>query len=618
MRIFQELRERRLFQIALSYAGIGWAILEVTDQLADRAIVPEIVYKLVLIWVLLGIPATVLIGWHHGEKGKQKAPLSEIIAIVVLVLIASGLTFSTVSRERALQDFATAAENPLEMRRLAVMYFRDDSPGGEYQYLADGLTEDLIAELSQVPSLSVVSRNGSLQFRGSDAPPDSIARVLGAGTLVDGSVEQRGQRLRVSIALREGQSGQVFKRVGFDMDPAELIGVRDSVSVETARLLREWLREEVRARQSASSTRNTAAWGLLQRAEKTRKDAEVAVAAGDSDTALQLFEAADSLLAQAQEMDRSWAEPPVARAAIAYRRSRLVQGTPPAAMEFVRAGLELTEEALRRSNTAARAYEMRGTFNYFTWLLRVTTDPAEHEALLQSARADLEMAVRFDPLLASAHATLSHLYTQDDVSSAVVAAQKAYDADAYLEVADLVLFRLFTGSQDLGNFTSARRWCDEGRRRFPEDYRFVQCELRQMITPGVDRPDVDLAWRLLARQEEFVPEPRRAYERARAEMMVAGAIARAARTGSPALQDSARAVLDRARAQVTPQLDPVGDLLGVEAYIRVLLGEKERAVGLLQQQLAANPLLFSRTRGEVSWWWRDLQDQPRFREMVGL
>jgi TolB-like protein len=620
MGIFQQLRERRLFQIAISYAGIGWAILEVTDQLADRGIAPELLYRVVLIWVLVGIPASLLVGWHHGEKGKQRAPVSEIAVLAVLAIFALGMSASTVGRQRTSAQLAAAQENPLDLRRIVVTYFRDDSPNGDYQYLADGITEDLIAELTQVQGLSVVSRNGSMQFRGLDVSPDSVAKSLNAGTVVEGSVEPRGKRLRVRINLLEGQSGAVFGRVAFDLDAADELVLRDSVTEQTGRLLRSHLGDEVRMQRSAAGTRNTAAWALLQRAEKLRKDAEAAVRAHDMENATALYERADSLLVDVEQLDREWSEPSIARAAIRYRQSRLAASSPTQAVRLIEAGLAHANEALRRSKTAARAYELRGTLSYFRWMLKVESDAKAQEALLQNARVDLETAVKYDPLLASAHATLSHLQIQlDDVSSAVLAAQKAYEADMYLEVADLVLWRLFNGSLGLGNFSKAKSWCDEGVRRFPTDSRLVACPLHLMMTPSVELPDIDSAWAIAARAAALAPSARAEAERVQNEMLVAAAIARTARhQQSTTLADSSRAVLRRAAASAGPELDPTRSLLSLEAYVWVLLGDKERAVGALYQHAAADPQAYARTRGETSWWFRDLEDHPRYRQLIGL
>jgi TolB-like protein len=617
---FRELRQRRIFQVVVSYIVIGWVGLQVADQLADRGIVPELVYRLVLIWFVFGIPVALTLGWYHGEKGRQKMTIGEVSLLLLFSVMALGMSVSTVFREQAMRDLLLAAENPLEMRRIAVTYLRDDSPDAELQYLADGLTEELIAQLSQVRGFSVVSRSGVLQFRGLDVPADSVARVLSAGTIVAGSVEPRGSKLRVHLRVMEGQTGQTFRRVSLDLDSEEGLAARDSVAAAAARLLREWLGEEVRVQQSASGTQNRIAWVLLQRAEKSRKDAEAAFFEGDVEAAMRWFDAADSLLAESEALDENWPDPLVDRAALAYRRARIAQRDPAEAIRLIGLGVGYATEALRRSRTSARAHELRGSLNYYRWLLRLEPDSRQAEALFASARTDLETAVRFDQLLASAYATLSHLrFAEADDAGGVLAAQKAYETDMYLENANTVIWRLFNGNLELGDFAKARHWCDVGVSRFPNDFRLASCELRLMSTPGIERPSIDAAWAVLERVEELAPPNRKESERLRGEMALAGVIARVGRIeSSTGLTDSARAVLLRASDRVTPALDPNREMLLIAAYSWSLIGDVERAVTHLQQYGAADPQFFARVRGESDWWWRELQSHPKFRELFGL
>jgi len=80
--------------------------------------------------------------------------------------------------------------------RLAVLYFEDPTPGHALAYLAGGLTEALIHELSDVSTLQVISSNGVAPFRNADVPLDSIARLLNVGTIVDGRVESSATACR--------------------------------------------------------------------------------------------------------------------------------------------------------------------------------------------------------------------------------------------------------------------------------------------------------------------------------------------------------------------------------------------------------------------------------------
>lgn len=604
--IFGKLRERRLTQIVISYLAAGWVVLEVADQFTERGLIPDFVYQVALTWYLVGIPACLLIGWYHGEKGEQQAPRSEIAALLGLAGLAAFLSVSPVSEYLSGVQRAAAAASSLNLRRVGVMYFNDISRGKQQQYLADGLTEDLITELGSVRNLDVISRNGMVQFRQSDASPDSIAQALNAGTLVDGTVERVGDKLRVDVRLLDGTSGSVFKSAEFERPAADLLAVREELVKEVSGFLREWVGEEVRLRDTRAETESPAAWALLQRAEKARKDAERALGQDDLAAMDRAFAQADTLLMQAETLDPDWAEPAVLRGRIAYRRARTAED-PHEAVTWVQRGLEHAEQALQRAGGSnAEALELRGTLHYFAWLLGTTPEPTARDEQLRAARADLERAVQQDPTLASAHSTLSHLYYRDDIPSAVLAARRAYEEDAYLDVANEVLWRLSLGSYDLEQFDQMKRWCDEGGRRFPQDFRFTECQLWWMTTPA-SQPAAPQAWQLLARLDSLTPEPRQEYEHARGLLLVGGVLARAGAA------DSARAVLQRADAAAGYGVDPTRELQQVAAYMWTLLGRNDNAIRLLKQYAGANP----GSSFEHHWWWRALRGDPAFQDLAG-
>ncbi|HET7296434.1 MAG TPA: serine/threonine-protein kinase [Gemmatimonadales bacterium] len=539
-------------------------------------------------------------------RGVQR-PRSLAWRVVPVIVVAAGIAGYFAVRSGRGGGGTTGSG--LDPRHIAVLYFDDLSPGQTLGYLADGLTEAVIDALSQVPALSVISKNGVAVYRASDVAPDSIARGLNVGTLVRGDVEQSGDRYHVSVRLIDGASGADYKRASFDQAGGDPLAMRDSLTRKVAEFLRQRLGEEVRLREERAGTRSPAAWSLRERAERSRKDAEAALERGDPSGTVAAFQRADSLAALAEAADANWAEPIVFRGEVAYRRSRLAE-TPREAVQWIQVGSDDAERALHLAPNDPAALELRGTLRYFHWTLRVVPDPSAARALLQNARQDLEAAVQLDPSRASAYSTLSHLYYQvEDVPAAVLAARRAYEADAYLSVARDVLARLFVGSLDLEQFSQAERWCDEENRRFPHDYRTAECQLMLMTTPA-RAPDVGRAWRLVAMLDTVAPPAYRPYLRLEARLRAGGVLARAG------LRDSARHVLARTRAAATPAADPGQELLAIEAYQRTLLGDRDEAIELLKRYSAANPGHFERGK-DISWWWRDLREDPRFKALVG-
>ena len=614
MGIFSELRDRRLFQIVASYLAAGWIALEVVDQLVSRGVLPSVVYTIVLLAYLCGIPAALLIGWYHGEKGEQKAPRAEVAMLSVIGIVFLVFSSFTVRDYRAERIARIAAQREAgnDLRKIGVLYFRDYTPGAEYQHVADGLTESLIDELTRVPALQVITRNGAALFRGKDVPRDSIGAVLGIGTLVDGTIEKTGEKLRITVRLFDAQSGSEFRSTTIETAASEVLSARDQLVEDVAQLLRSWLGNEVKVRQGGQRIANSQAWTLYQRAERARKQAESSIRHGDTHGAANAWAQADSLAAQAELLAPEWAEPIVMRGSTAYRRSRTAHGHADV-LRFADQALGHAERALELSATHAPALELRGTARYWKYLRTRADDPDGASRLLAQAQADLEEAVRIDPLLASAHSTLSHLLYREDVSSALLAARRAYEADAYLDVAPEVLYRLTNGNYDIENFDQMEKWCNEAARRFPDDLRFTECQL-VLMTTRQQEPDVDRAWSLLAQLERLAPDQSRAFKRASGTMLVGGTIARASRVGggNAALADSARAVLMKARSLMTPEVDPEQSLLPETAYMYTLLGDNRSAIELLRRHAAVNP----HYSFEHHWWWRELRGTPEFQPLL--
>jgi len=503
------------------------------------------------------------------------------------------------------------ASGGLDPRTVAVLYFADRSEGRAREYVSDGLTESLIEQLGQVRALDVVSTNGVAAFRGSAASPDSVARALRAGTVVMGSVEEVGDRLRIAVRMIDGNSGVTLKRKVVEQATADVLGARDKVAREVADFLRARVGEEVSLRERRAGTRDVVAWQQLLRAERLQRDAELAAGEGDSAAAARHFAGADSLLALAEARDPAWVDPITLRAAVAVSRVR-ARPTAIAARPWVEAGLGHAARALARSPRDPASLEFRGTLRYFAWALSLAPDPRDAATLLRAAEADLRTATDFDRSRAGAYSVLSQVRDQqDDMVGAKLAAQRAYEEDAFLSGADRVLWRLYATSYDLEQFDDAVRWCEEGRHRFPANPQFVRCRLWLFTTPARP-PDVAEAWREVEELRRLTPANDWPIRGREAQILAAAAAARAGDA------DSARRVLLRARAGA--DVDPQHDLLPFEAFVRTLLdseSDRAEAFSLLRRYVTANPAHRAGFAESQSWWWKEIRTDPRYAELVG-
>jgi TolB-like protein len=611
VKLWGEIKQRRITQIVVTYMAGGWMALAAVDQFVDRALLPPVVYNVGLTLYLFGAAAAFIIGWYHGEKGVQKAPASEILLLALIALGSIGMSAQVI---RAGLSPDAAVDLGVDPRRIAVRYFENASSSDELASVADGITEALIERLAEVRSLDVVSKNGVLPYRDMAVRSDSVASALSVGTLIEGSVEQRADRLRITTRLVDGFSGADIERAVLEIPAGEFLVARDSVASTVASLLRERLGEEVRLRELRAGTRSDQAWALAQRAEGLRIEAEDNFDGGGEVTAsVAKYRQADSLLALAEAADPAWARPPGDRAHVAYRRAwfAFADNALELASEQIHVGRQHTQRALELNPEDAHALEQRGTLALLGLQLAMALgedDQSVLDALLAESQADLEAAVEQDPSLATAHAMLSFLFQgMGDNVGAVLSARRALEEDAYLRGAQRIYDRLAWAQYNLEQFRDSRNWCEEGRRRFPGDYRFIECQLWLAATPSAP-VDVEGAWALLAQLDSLVPEPIRAYKHGVGAIMVAGVLSRAG------LPDSASAVF--ASIDHSEAVDPQRNLFIYEAGIRSSTGDADGALDVLRRWIAATPGGTLGEGGEAQWWWQGLRGRPEFERFV--
>jgi TolB-like protein len=609
---FKDLRERRVLQFLVTYVAVGWIALEAVGLLVEQAVLPGWIFRVAFTLFLCGIPGALIVTWFHGAKGDQVAPPVEkwLLGIVGVFAIGASAWVGRASMEPAV-DAPVELTDTEDPRRVAVLYFGTQGGGEDAEFLAAGLTESLIDELSTVDSLSVVSRNGSQIYRDPPRPAlDSIGRALEVGTLVDGTVAVAGDRVRVTVNMINAEDGTQFENTRFERPRAQIFDLQDTLSLQVADFLRQRIGIELDRVVLRRGTDSPEAWELLQRAAVTADRTAEYLGHGDVDAASRALEEAEGVLAQAEAADPSWVEPVTRRGWLAYRQSRLGGLDRTGYDQWTTIGLEHADRALAMAPEDRSALELKGTLLYWRYLLNLIPDELESDEAFHTAE-DLFRAAGTP----SAQASLSHLLlNRGENELAYAAARNSYAADPFLENANLTLWRLASTQWTMGDERQTERWCDEGLRRFPEDYRFHQCQLMLFGMEGVPA-DVPAAWQHLRDFVEFSPPQLQEVNERQGMQYMAMALVRAQ------LPDSARAVMVQGRTSA--EVDPTREIARLESIPRSWLGDWEEVTRLMGLYLSANPLQVdgyrtSLAENAVPWYHEALQDRADFRSLLGL
>jgi eukaryotic-like serine/threonine-protein kinase len=147
-------------------------------------------------------------------------------------------------------------------KSVAVLPFENLSPDTESEYFSDGMTEDVIARLSKIRDLRVISRTSVMCYKKATRPLREIARELGVATIVEGSVRRAGSRLRVVAQLIDASTDEHLWSESFDRDLMDVFAVQTEIAEEIATALQAALTPAERARLERKPTDNLDAYNL--------------------------------------------------------------------------------------------------------------------------------------------------------------------------------------------------------------------------------------------------------------------------------------------------------------------------------------------------------------------
>ena len=241
------LRRRKVVQWGILYVAASWSFLQGFEFLSDTYAWPRQFQQLATLALIVGLPIVLVLAWYHGDRGHQRVTTAEFAIITLLLLIGGGaLAFY----QRNLEGDGEAApaapgisEQPASpgasdaRPSLAVLPFVDLSQAKDQEYLGDGLAEEILNQLAQVPALRLVGRTSSFSFKGKDDDLRSIGSKLGVAHLLEGSVRKSGDRIRITAQLAAAADSSPLWSKTYDRNLTDVFAIQDEIARDVAQAL---------------------------------------------------------------------------------------------------------------------------------------------------------------------------------------------------------------------------------------------------------------------------------------------------------------------------------------------------------------------------------------------
>ena len=171
------------------------------------------------------------------------------------------------------------AESKPRPQAVCVLPFVNMSGEAEQEYFSDGISEDITTDLSKVSALAVTARNTAFQFKGQSVDICGVARKLGVGHVLEGSVRKSGGRVRINAQLIDGATGAHVWAERYDRDLDDIFAIQDEISHSIVDALKLKLLPEEREAIESRGTMNVEAYDLFLMARQSWIDGDFGEAA---------------------------------------------------------------------------------------------------------------------------------------------------------------------------------------------------------------------------------------------------------------------------------------------------------------------------------------------------
>jgi TolB-like protein/Tfp pilus assembly protein PilF len=291
--LFNELKRRNVFRVAIAYVVVAWLIVQVADVMIDNIGAPDWLFQAIVLVLALGFPLVLLFAWAfeltpQGLKREKDVDRSQSIApqtgrnldraiIAVLVLALGYFVWDKFRAEKGSEPFSQAetaqiteqdagkrALTPFQTpdKSIAVLPFVNMSADADNEYFSDGLSEELLNLLAKVDGLKVAARTSSFKFKNSEADIAEIGQKLNVATILEGSVRKAGNQARITAQLIKVDDGFHLWSETYDRSLDNIFEVQDEIARAIVDALKLPLLGQDAAPVAAKATANFEAFDL--------------------------------------------------------------------------------------------------------------------------------------------------------------------------------------------------------------------------------------------------------------------------------------------------------------------------------------------------------------------
>lgn len=333
MNLFEELKRRNVFRVAIAYMVIAWVVLQVADLVLDNIGAPDWVMQFMILIMGIGLLISLIVSWAYemtpeGIKKEKDIIRDEAVAqlttkkldiLILLALLTIALMFaydkfmpqSTIQSLTQTDNSPTQAQlienvtntkpkSTAPINSIAVLPFAHRSEIKNDEYFTDGIHDDLLTQLAKIQDIVVTSRTSVMQYRDTPKVIKEIAKELNVATILEGGIQRAGKRIRInaqliSVATDEHLWAETYDR---EMTIDNLFDIQSEITRQIVTAVKGQLTEQDEQALIDAPTQNISAYEAYLKAKEIYNQ---------SDNSYENYKETEQYLQQAINLDAQFA-----------------------------------------------------------------------------------------------------------------------------------------------------------------------------------------------------------------------------------------------------------------------------------------------------------------------
>ncbi len=271
-----ELKRRNVYKVAISYAVVGWLLIQIATQVFPFFEIPNWAIRLAVLAIVLGFPIALVIAWAFEltPEGLRRTedvglavapPRPRDRAWIFVVIVAGALSVGLFFLGRITAPSKQRGVNEVSSKSIAVLPFENRSEDKANAYFAEGIQDEIVTRLSKIADLKVISHTSTQHYKSAPGNLPEIARQLGVAHILEGNVQKSGDAVRVNVQLIKAANDSHLWADTFDRKLTDIFSVESEVAKAIAEQLQAKLTGQEEQLIAARPTDNPEAYDAYLR-----------------------------------------------------------------------------------------------------------------------------------------------------------------------------------------------------------------------------------------------------------------------------------------------------------------------------------------------------------------